>query len=784
MKTIINHKPVLPLRNAVIFPGMTLPVRVGRGKSVAAVELAQASNGLIVGVLQKNENTQAPRLSDLHTVGTLCKIQKLNGNDKEGYQLLLQGLSRFRISNFIEQDGCIQADGDEWHDEMDTDEATLHALLDSLKVFAKEILELLPVETGGLVQLVDSLNDVVVLANLCAGTIDIPLAQKQELLEIASVKTRVLKLLDIIQNYKESLQVRQEIRSKLSHKLGKDQREAILREQLRAIHEELGDAQVVKDDYRQKIEQAAMPEEVKKTALEELKRFESLGSNSPETHIIRNYLDLLCSLPWNRSAQEVIDIEKSRAILDADHYGLDKIKRRILQHLAVMKLKRDGRGSLLLFVGPPGVGKTSLGQSIARALGRKFARASLGGVRDDAEIRGHRRTYIGAMPGRIIQAIKRAGENNPVFILDEIDKMSRGFQGDPAGALLEVLDPEQNAAFLDHYLDVPFDLSKVMFIATANSLESIPGPLLDRMEVIELTGYTTAEKRHIAQSHLLKKQLAEHGLREDQVRIPEETLAKVIIHYTREAGVRELERRIAALCRSAAERVVRSEQRDFPIEIRPDDLEEMLGAERFTHEVVEEDAIPGVVTGLAWTPHGGDILFIESSLMPGTGKLILTGQLGDVMKESAQIALSVVRAKLPHIVEKLEFEKKELHIHVPAGAIPKDGPSAGVAMLVAIASLFSGKSAPAKWAMTGEVTLRGAVMPVGGIKEKVIAAHRAGIARVILPKKNERDLREVPEEVKSQLQVDFVDTVADVLKLTLGLDVKRLSMSALEPVAA
>ena len=513
-----------------------------------------------------------------------------------------------------------------------------------------------------------------------------------------------------------------------------------------------------------------MPEDVKKVALDEAKRFSTVGQSSPESHVIRNYLDLLCALPWNQSTEEAIDLDAARQVLDSDHYGLDKIKKRIIQHLAVLKLRKDRKGSILLFVGPPGVGKTSLGHSIAKALGRKFARVALGGVRDDSEIRGHRRTYIGSMPGRIIQGIKRSGVNNPVMLLDEIDKLGRGFQGDPAGALLEVLDPEQNDKFVDHYLDVPFDLSKTFFIATANTLETIPGPLLDRMEVIDLTGYTTAEKLHIAKSHLIPKQLEAHGMTASQIRIADDALMRTITHYTREAGVRELDRKIATILRAMTEKVIdAAEGQQIVVELAM--LEEILGSERYVYEVAERVMPPGVVTGLAWTPQGGEILFIEARSMPGSGKLTLTGQLGEVMKESAQIALSHVRSNLATVLPGLDYDKRDVHVHVPAGAIPKDGPSAGVTMLTTLASLFTGRSVSPKLAMTGEITLRGSVMPVGGIKEKVIAAHRAGIERVILPKRNQKDLKEIPEDVRAKLQIVFVDDVAELLKEALNLDV-------------
>ena len=774
-----NHfVPVLPIRNTVVFPGLAAPIRVGRPKSIAAVEKAQKLGGYLLTLLIRNEEENKEAIaSDLHHVGVLCKIEKIRGSEKQGYQVVLRGVARFRVDNFNEVSKHIEAKGAYWEEPHDMTDPVAKALLESLKAMAKEILKLLPTDTSQLLEMVKGIDDLRYLSYLCAGNIDIPLAQKQAILESETLKSRVLNLMTIMQAQKESLEVQGEIRDRMSKKMGKVQREAILRQHLSAIREELGedDDSPQGDQYRKRIEEAQMPEVVRKTALEELKRLEALGSSSPESHVIRNYLDLLCALPWTKSAKESIELEEARRILDEDHYGLPKIKKRILQHLAVMKLKNGGKGSILLFVGPPGVGKTSLGQSIARALGRKFVRGSLGGVRDDAEIRGHRRTYIGAMPGRIVAGIKRAGENNPVFMLDEIDKMARGYQGDPASALLEVLDPEQNATFLDHYLDVPFDLSKVLFIATANSLESIPGPLLDRMEVIELSGYTTAEKLHIAKNHLIPKQLGEHGVRADQLAINDDALMRIITHHTREAGVRDLQRNIAAVIRASTERVLSS---SGPIAIGLSDLEELIGSEKYIHEVAERVSYPGVVTGLAWTPMGGEILFIEAGLMPGDGKLTITGQLGDVMKESAQIALSLVRANLSTIVSGFgprkesgfEYNKKDLHIHVPAGGIPKDGPSAGIAILTTLASLYSGRSVDPRLAMTGEVTLRGAVMPVGGIKEKVLAAHRAGIERIILSRRNQRDLKEVPEEVKSQLKFEFVDNISEVLKLTLGIE--------------
>jgi ATP-dependent Lon protease len=764
--------PVIPSRNVVIFPGNTAPVRVGRAKSKAAIEQAQAGKKFVVLLSQKDVHQEdEPKADDLHRVGTLCRIERVVGTPETGYQAVLRGMCRIEVDLFETKANVLAVKVSEVPERLDVDQQTANALIESMKKLAFEILELIPGDTRQVVQLVDAITELPVLVNLAAENLQVASAKKQQLLEHVSLKARALDLLQLMQSQKESLELQAEIREKLSHKMGKQQRESILREQLKAIRDELGEgAEETETDFTKKIDDAGMPDDVRKIALTEARRLESLGANSPESNVIRNYLDLLCAMPWNTSSEDRIDLNNARKILDADHYGLEKIKRRIIQHLAVMKLKKEGKGSILLLVGPPGVGKTSLRQSIAKALDRKFVRASLGGVRDDSEIRGHRRTYIGAMPGRVIQGIKRAGVNNPVFMLDEIDKLGRGYSGDPAAALLEVLDPEQNNTFADHYLDVPFDLSKVLFIATANSLESIPGPLLDRMEVIEVAGYTTPEKLHIAKNHLVPKQFSEHGLTPEQATFSDDALLRLITGYTREAGVRELQRHVTALCRAATERVL-DEKEALPVQIGSAQVEDILGAEKFIYEVAERVVPPGVVTGLAWTPRGGEILFVESSLMPGTGKLLLTGQLGEVMKESAHIALSLVRSNLPTLVPGFDYDKKDIHVHVPAGAIPKDGPSAGVTMLTTLASLFSGRAVSPKLAMTGEITLRGAVTPVGGVKEKVLGAHRAGIERILLSRRNERDLKDVPDEVKSQIQFLFVDTVADVLKAALDLDV-------------
>ncbi len=779
--------PVLPLKNTVIFPGLTQAIKVGRAQSLKALKRAEANGYWIVAVLQRQKNKSENdgdlpvEPEDLYGMGTLCRIDSMKGTPENGYHLVLQGFSRVQLNSTHLRDGFLETDAVPFERETTLPAATAQALLESLKTLAKSILKLVPANTDQLVELVDGVQDLSYLTSLCIGNLDVDLMQKQKILEITDLKDRSLMLLNLMQEFREGLQLQNDIRGKLNQKMGQAQRQVILREQMKAIREELGEGNEAskEDQIRKKIEESNMPEEARKTAENELQRLTEVGNQSPESHIIRNYLDLLTALPWSKNSPEKeIDLEFARKTLEADHYGLEKVKKRIVQHLALLKLKKQGKGSILLFVGPPGVGKTSLGQSIAQALGKKFARVSLGGVRDDAEIRGHRRTYIGAMPGRIIQGLKKAGENDPVFLLDEIDKMSRAFHGDPAAALLEVLDPEQNKTFLDHYLDVSFDLSKVFFIATANSLEGIPAPLLDRMEVIDLSGYTTAEKLHIVKNHLIPKQLEELGP-ETKVEFSDEALIRLITAHTREAGVRELQRKVAACLRGISEKVLEANGKTIRIESL--DLEDLVGSERFTFEVTENQSTPGVVTGLAWTPVGGDILFIESSQMPGKGQLMITGQLGDVMKESAHIALSLLRSHLPQLGLHHDLSKVDLHVHVPAGAIPKDGPSAGVSMLTSLASLLLRKPVNPKMAMTGEITLRGAVMPIGGVKEKVIAAHRAGVTQVILPKKNEKDLKEVPEEVRKDLKFHLVSNIEELLKLTL--DLSDIGFFKFEPVA-
>ena len=706
----------------------------------------------------------------------MARIGRHEGSPEKGYQVQLLGTERFEVSEYSDSQGFLLAHGQVFSDSQDeSKDETIPPLFSNMKLLAGEILDLLPAQTDRLKTLVENMNDPSLLTYTVAQHLDIKLNKKQELLETRSLKARMLSLLEQMVASREELRLQREMNQKLSSRLGKQHRDAILREQIRTLQEELGEKNNEQNDYQTKIAESGMPEDVQKIAQEQWQRLEAMGPQSPEYHVIRNYLDLLMALPWSKQSQAEIDLNKAREILAADHYGLEPIKKRILQHLAVLKLKNK-KGGILLFVGPPGVGKTSLGRSIAHAMGRKFVRVSLGGMRDDAEVRGHRRTYVGALPGRIIDGIKRAGENNPVFMLDEIDKMSRGWGGDPASSLLEVLDPEQNSKFLDHYLDVPFDLSNVFFIATANALDTIAPPLLDRMEIITLSGYTTAEKLHISKTHLLPKELAEHGVKNNQLDISESAQKQLIQFYTREAGVRELQRLLSNVIRASTEKVLNNTSNE-PVRVTEVDLDELVGQEKFLPEPLAEQNQPGVVTGLAWTPMGGEILFVESSHIPGQGKLILTGQLGEVMKESAQIAMTLARSRLAHVVANFAADREDVHLHVPAGAIPKDGPSAGVAMLAAVASLLLNRPVNAKIAMTGEITLRGAVMPVGGIKEKVFAAHRAGIKKIVLPRRNERDLKDVPVEVKSDLKFVFAETVEEALYHVLGLEPQHWARS-------
>jgi ATP-dependent Lon protease len=762
--------PVLPLKNTVIYPGVTQALKVGRDKSIKAVDFSQEKNNWILTIAQKNPEKTIENVEDLYDIGTLAKVESVKGNHENGYFIVVRGYYRVRVSSYKPESEIFQAYVERLDDVIDVDKTTELALLASLKKISREVLQILPGNTESIQEMVEAIEDISLLSHMAAANAEIVLTEKQKILETVTIRERVMMLLSLLHKFKENLTIQQDINKKLHSKLGQNQRDHILREQLKTIKEELGEKneQSLVETYRDKLTNAALTGDALELAQQQINRLENMSSQSPEFQMIRSHLDFLFSLPWNKSSEsKEIDLDFSTKVLNEDHYGLEKIKKRILQHLAVLKLKKEKKGSILLFVGPPGVGKTSLGHSVARALGKKYQRISLGGIRDESEIRGHRRTYIGALPGRILSALKKAGENDSVLVLDEIDKLGRGYSGDPAAALLEVLDPEQNNCFVDHYLEAPFDLSKTMFIATANSLENIPLPLLDRMEVIDLSGYTTAEKLHIAKAHLWPKQLTEHGLTPAQLEISDTALLKIISSYTREAGVRDLQRKIGEVCRFKSEEILKTDQ---TLKVDIQHIEEIFGSERFSYEVTDQINIPGVVTGLAWTPVGGDILFIESALVPGKGELILTGQLGDVMKESAQIAKSLIKARLNFMAPTFDFGKYDIHIHLPAGAIPKDGPSAGITLFTSLASLVSRVPVNSRMAMTGEVSLRGKVLPVGGIKEKVIAAHRSGVNKILMSKRNEKDLKDVPEDVRSQIEFTFVEHINDVISKALNID--------------
>jgi ATP-dependent Lon protease len=767
--------PILPLRNSVFFPGGVLPLAVGRQKTIALIKDAVRDEQVIGVVTQRRAEEEDPGAADLYTVGTVARIVKLLKMGEDNYSLVVQGLARVRVLDLVQEAPYLKARIEAVEDRTPVDDVEVEALAINLKKLAREVIELMPELPAAATELVDSITHPGHLADLIAANVDVSIEEKQQVLETIDLKARMKLVLELLNRKREILKLSNKIDSAVKGEMSKTQREYYLRQQLKAIKEELGELgeeEEELDELGERLKKAGLPPEVEKVAQKELNRLKSIPTASSEYTVARTYLDWIADLPWSKRSDDNLDIENARGILDTDHYGLQKIKKRILEYLAVRKLKNDMRGPILCFVGPPGVGKTSLGQSIARAIGRKFVRLSLGGVRDEAEIRGHRRTYVGALPGRIIQSMKKAATINPVMMLDEIDKLGADFRGDPSAALLEVLDPEQNFSFSDHYLDVAYDLSKVMFIGTANLLDPVPGPLKDRMEILELPGYTFEEKIHIAQNHLIPKQLKEHGLSGDAIAFTEKGLIKIIMAYTREAGVRSLERRIADVCRAVAVEVASGKiAAGIKRLVDEADLADMLGPERFYSETAERTEIPGVATGLAWTAAGGDILFIEATRMAGKGSLTLTGQLGDVMKESAQAALSYLRAKADNLGIAANFlERTDLHIHFPAGAIPKDGPSAGVTILAALVSLLTGIRARSDVAMTGEITLRGLVLPVGGIKEKVLAAHRAGIKRVILPARNEKDLIDVPEQARKELEFVFVTHMDDVLKAALEED--------------
>ncbi|HEX4421804.1 MAG TPA: endopeptidase La [Kofleriaceae bacterium] len=763
--------PILPLRNSVLFPGAIIPIDVGRRKSVRLVEDAIAKERPVIGILtQKDARTEDPGSGDLYMVGCAARILKVIKLAKDNFSVILQGVSRFEVSTFDGAEPFLAAKVRSVPDPTSSD-VELDALVMNLKDIAKRVVKLmpeLPKEAGALV---DSVTEAGHLADLITSHLELEVGEKQDVLETFDLKTRTRKVLQFLSRQLEVLKVRERINTQVQEEMGRNQREYVLRQQLKAIKEELGeldDGGGDLDEFAEKITKAKMPEEAEKVSRKQLDRLKGMQPSSAEYTVTRTYLEWLVELPWSLSTEDHIELPEVRRCLDEDHYDLDKVKKRIVEYMAVRKLKNDKKGPILCLAGPPGVGKTSLGRSVARAIGRKFGRISLGGVRDEAEIRGHRRTYVGSLPGRIIQGIKKAGTNNPVFVLDEIDKLGHDFRGDPASALLEVLDPEQNSSFSDHYLEVTFDLSKVLFIATANQLDPIPWALRDRLEIIELPGYTRQEKKQIARKFLVPKQLDDHGLTNDRCEITDEALFEIVDSYTREAGVRNLEREIGSVCRAVAVRVAEGQAKEHEV-VDPAVVEEVLGPKKFVSEVAERVGEPGVATGLAWTAVGGDILFIEATQMPGKGKLTLTGQLGDVMKESVTAALSFVRGRAAALgLDPGNFlENKDLHVHVPAGAVPKDGPSAGVTMYTALVSLLTGVPVRPDVAMTGEITLRGNVLQIGGVKEKLLAAHRAGIKRVIIPDRNMKDLIDVPEEVKREMEILSVKRMDEVLALAL-----------------
>jgi ATP-dependent Lon protease len=759
-----NILPILPLKDTVVFPDSMTPLAIGQERSIRLVDEAVAKDRPIALVTSRNSEEDAQSADDLYEVGTAAVISRMIRVPDGTLRILVQGLRRVRLTRLVQDDPYLVAEFEDLPDVSER-EREIEALTRNVEALFSRIIALVPYLPDELQLAAANAEDPGALANLIATTMRLKTAEKQELLEEADVEARLRKLTVILNRELEVLELGTKIQSQVQSEMEHSQREYFLRQQLKAIQEELGEGdeqQAEIAELRAQIEEAKLPEEADRQARRELDRLAKLPPAAAEYGVIRTYVEWILSLPWNETTEDDLDLEKAQAILDEDHYDLEKVKARIIEHLAVSKLKDDLSGPILCFVGPPGVGKTSLGQSIARALGRKFVRISVGGVRDEAEIRGHRRTYIGALPGTIIRALRDAGSKNPVFMIDEIDKMGSDWRGDPSSAMLEVLDPAQNSSFRDHYLDLPFDLSRILFICTANVLETIPPPLLDRMEMIRLSGYTEDEKLGIAKRYLVSKQLEAHGLTDEQIKFSDNALRHLIREYTREAGVRNLDREIAALCRKAAAEIAAGKRKRVRVDERR--LRSWLGRPRFSGEVRKRTSDPGVATGLAVTPFGGDVLYIEATTMPGEGRLIVTGQLGDVMRESAQAALSWIRSHARDLGLVADwFEGKDVHIHVPAGAVPKDGPSAGVAMATALASLALGRPVSEDVAMTGEITLTGQVLPIGGLREKVLAAQRAGVHTVVFPKENEDDLEDLPRDVRKSMTFVPAESIDEVI---------------------
>ncbi len=762
--------PLLPLRGLLVFPTMVLHLDVGREKSVNALEKVMLEDHEILLATQKEISIDEPSVDEIYPIGTLAKVKQMLKLPNGTIRVLVEGLNRAKIVNFRDNDEMFEVEItvlEEEHMENPLEEkAIMRNVLDQFEQYIK-LSKKISNET---LASVADITEAERLADVISSHLPLKIAEKQELLEMTSVKGRLTKIIEILNNEKEVLGLEKKIGQRVKKSMEKTQKEYYLREQMKAIQKELGDKEGRSGEVsslREKILEAEMPENIEAKALKELERYEKMPASSAESSVIRNYIDWLLNLPWTRETEDLLDIKHAEAILNEDHYGLEKVKERVLEYLAVQQLTKTLKGPILCLAGPPGVGKTSLARSIARSLNREFVRISLGGVRDEAEIRGHRRTYVGAMPGRVIQGMKKAGSINPVFLLDEIDKMASDFRGDPSAALLEVLDPEQNNSFSDHFIEEPYNLSKVMFVTTANNIGTIPGPLLDRMEIISIPGYTELEKQHIAKEYLLPKQMKEHGMTKGKLQVKDEAILKVIRYYTREAGVRNLERQMATLCRKAAKVLVSGEKKRVVVTDKT--VEEMLGKPRFRYGMAEEEDQVGAATGLAYTTVGGDTLSIEVSVVQGKGKLILTGKLGDVMKESAQAAFSYIRSRSKELeVDPSFHEKNDIHIHVPEGATPKDGPSAGITMATALVSALTGRPVKKEVGMTGEITLRGRVLPIGGLKEKSMSAHRAGLKTIIIPKDNEKDLEDIPESVRKELTFIAVSHLDEVLKVALG----------------
>ncbi len=771
---------LLPLRNTVLFPKVVVPLAVGRPKSVKLIEEAVQDETPIAVLTQKEASVDDPTTEDLYQVGTVARILKVVKIADDNYSVIIQGQKRIRLDSMVQEEPYFLGDFeviDAPPEPTAEERVEIEALFRNLKSTAKQVVKFIPEMPKEASQMVEGVDDPGQLCDFVAANMDIEPEEKQEILETVELEERLTKVVTLLSRQLEVLRVSDKIQSQIKEEIDKNQREYYLRQQLKAIKEQLGEMDGEGgdlDDLADKIDTKELPEEVEETCRKQLNRLRRMQPASSEYGVTRNYVETLLDVPWMDQTQDKLDIQEARKILDEDHYDLDKVKKRIVEYLAVRKLKNDMKGPILCLVGPPGVGKTSLGRSVARALGRKFVRISLGGITDESEIRGHRRTYVGALPGRIVQGLRKAETNNPVFMLDEIDKIGRDFRGDPSAALLEVLDPEQNKEFSDHYLEIPVDLSNVLFVATANMLDPISAPLRDRMDVIEIPGYTAHDKRHIARQYLIPNSLEGHGITEEHLELDDEALEKIVRNYTREAGVRNLERRIDEITRGVAvkvaEAVEKADKGEDVDEVREhvdaDKVSDYLGPEKFQYEVAQRTAHPGVATGLAWTAAGGDILFIESTKMPGKGELVLTGQLGDVMKESVRAALSYIRSRAEEFrIEKKFMSNHDLHIHVPAGAIPKDGPSAGITMYISLLSLLTNIKIRSDVAMSGEITLRGNILPVGGIKEKVLAAHRSDIKRVVLPSRNEKDMVDVSEEIKEELEFHFVEHVSELPEL-------------------